>query len=67
MERSKSRNPYINEDYAKLIFNTNELPRDVEHNPAFFRRFIILGFDQTITEGERDPELAKKIIESELP
>ncbi len=60
-------NPYIIEDYAKLIFNTNELPRDVEHNPAFFRRFIILGFDQTIPEGERDPELAKKIIESELP
>lgn len=60
-------NPYIIEDYAKMIFNTNELPRDVEQNPAFFRRFIILGFDQTIPEKERDPELAKKIINLELP
>ena len=60
-------NPLIMEEYAKMIFNTNELPRDVEQNAAFFRRFLILGFDQTIPENERDPELAKKIIAEELP
>jgi putative DNA primase/helicase len=60
-------NPFIMEEYAKMIFNTNELPRDVEQNAAFFRRFLILGFDQTIPENERDPELAKKIIAEELP
>jgi putative DNA primase/helicase len=60
-------NPFIMEEYAKLVFNTNELPRDVEQNAAFFRRFLILGFDQTIPENERDPELAKKIIAEELP
>ena len=59
--------PFILEDYAKLIFNTNELPRDVEQNEAFFRRFLILNFDVTIPETERDPELARKIISSELP
>jgi putative DNA primase/helicase len=59
--------PFILEDYAKLIFNTNELPRDVEQTEAFFRRFIILHFDVTIPEQERDPQLSKKIIESELP
>ncbi|CAM3836663.1 DNA primase family protein [Aquirufa aurantiipilula] len=58
--------PVIMEDYARLIFNSNELPKDVEHNPAFFRRFIILNFDQTIPEDERDPELASKIISNEL-
>ena len=58
--------PFIVEDYAKLIFNTNELPKDIEHTDAFFRRFIILHFCVTIPEEDRDPELAKKIISSEL-
>lgn len=59
--------PFILEDYAKLMFNTNDLPRDVELNEAFFRRFLILHFDVTIPEKERDPQLASKIIENELP
>lgn len=60
-------NPIIMENYARLIFNANELPRDVEQNTAFFRRFLILCFDQTIPEAERDPEMAKRIIATELP
>jgi len=59
--------PFILEDYAKFIFNANELPRDVEQNEAFFRRFIIINFDTTIPEEERDPYLAQKIIKDELP
>lgn len=59
--------PFIMSDYARLAFNANELPRDVEHTPAFFRRFLIIHFDQLIPEEKRDPGLAKKIIESELP
>lgn len=59
--------PLILEDYAKLIFNTNELPKDVEQTDAFFRRFIILHFAITLPEDQRDPQLAQKIIESELP
>lgn len=59
--------PFVLEDYAKLLFNSNELPKDVEHNEAFFRRFIILHFGVTIPDNERDPELSKKIIQQELP
>lgn len=59
--------PFILDDYAKFIFNANELPRDVEQNEAFFRRFIIIKFDVTIPEEQRDPELAQKIIYDELP
>lgn len=58
--------PFILEDYAKLIFNTNELPMDVEFTNAFFRRFLILPFEITIPEEEQDKELASKIIYSEL-
>jgi putative DNA primase/helicase len=58
--------PFILNDYAKLIFNCNELPKDVEHTNAFFRRFLIIGFDVTIAEHKQDKELANKIIENEL-
>ena len=59
--------PFMMRRYAKLMFNTNELPREVEHTSAFFRRFIIIPFQQTIPEDEQDPQLAQKIVNSELP
>ena len=52
--------------YAKLIFNCNELQKDVEQNPGYFRRFIIIPFDVTIPEAEQDKQLHTKIIENEL-
>lgn len=58
--------PFILTDYAKLIFNCNELPKQVEHTNAYFRRFLIVPFDETIPEEKQDKELATKIINSEL-
>lgn len=59
--------PFILRDYARFIFNTNVLPKDLEHNTGFFRRFIIIEFDQTITDEEKNPMLANEIIKEELP
>jgi putative DNA primase/helicase len=58
--------PFILKQYAKLIFNCNELPKDVEHTNAYFRRFLIIPFDVTIPENEQDKNLHAKIIENEL-
>ncbi len=58
--------PFILRQYAKLIFNCNELPKDVEHTHAFFRRFLIIPFDVTIPESEQDKNLHNKIIDNEL-
>ncbi len=58
--------PFILTNYAKLIFNCNELPADVEHSPAYFRRFLIVPFSVTIPDHEQDRQLASKIVESEL-
>lgn len=58
--------PMMLHKYARLAFNCNELPRDVEHTNAFFRRFLILAFNVTIPEEKRNPNLAKEIISSEL-
>lgn len=52
--------------YAKFIFNCNELPREVEHTNGFFRRWLIIPFDVTIPKEEQDTELHTKIIENEL-
>ncbi|MFZ2901205.1 MAG: phage/plasmid primase, P4 family [Saprospiraceae bacterium] len=65
--RLKYGNPFIMENYAKLAFNANELPKDVEHNEAYFRRFLIVPFAVTIPEADRNPMLAQQIIEDELP
>jgi putative DNA primase/helicase len=59
--------PFIMENYARLIFNTNELPKDVEHTNAYFRRFLIIPFDVIIPESIQDKTLANKIIAKELP
>jgi putative DNA primase/helicase len=58
--------PFQLSQYAKLIFNCNELPKDVEHSNAYFRRFLIIPFDVTIPEHEQDKDLHTKIIANEL-
>ncbi|HCJ4238960.1 TPA: hypothetical protein NR240_000472 [Legionella pneumophila] len=58
--------PFTLNHYAKLIFNCNELPKDVEQTEAYFRRFLIVPFLVTIPETEQDKQLAQKIITNEL-
>ena len=58
--------PFLITDYAKLIFNTNILPKEIENNEAFYRRFTLIPFSVTIPEIERDPTLAQTIIQEEL-
>jgi putative DNA primase/helicase len=57
---------FILSNYARFMFNTNELPSDVEHNHGFFRRFLIIEFDQTIEKSKMDTDLANKIKATEL-
>lgn len=54
------------QDYAKMMFNVNVFPKDIEQSPAYFRRFIFLPFNVTIPENKQDKNLAKKIIKKEL-
>ena len=60
------KDPFLLTNYAKLIFNTNILPKEIENNDAFYRRFTLIHFSQTIPENERDPLLAQSIIKEEL-
>jgi len=58
--------PFILKEYAKLIFNCNDLPKDVEHTNAYFRRFLIIPFWCYYTSTGQDKNLHTKIIENEL-
>lgn len=64
--RRKYGNPFTVKIDCKLAFNANELPPTREINEAFFRRFLIVPFNQIIPANERDPLLASKIIDNEL-
>jgi putative DNA primase/helicase len=65
--RLKYGNSFIMRHYAKLAFNFNVFPNDVEHTNAYFRRLIIVPFEVTIPPKEQNPNLAKEIIREELP
>lgn len=58
--------PFTLHNRAKFIINANELPKETESTEAYFRRWLIIQFDTTIKEDERDTELATKIISTEL-
>jgi putative DNA primase/helicase len=58
--------PFTMKSYAKLLFSTNELPKETESTDGFFRRWLIIPFDITIPEAEQDKELSRKIIDNEL-
>lgn len=59
--------PFVIDKYARLIFNCNELPREVEHTDGFWRRLLIIPFMVTIADKDRDPGLSRKIIAGEMP
>ena len=59
--------PYRMSHYAKLMFNCNQLPVNVEQTEAYFRRYVVIPFKVHIEDSEKDPHLAKKIADAELP
>ena len=52
---------------VKFMINANEMPSETEQTDAYFRRYLIIPFEQKITDKEKDIHLAEKIVASELP
>lgn len=65
--RKPYQEPQIMSDYAKLMFASNSMPQTVEHNKAYYRRFIFIEFGVTIPKEKINPKLAKQICDIELP
>lgn len=64
--RLKYGNSFTMTHYAKLAFNCNDLPKDFDHQNAYFRRLLLIPFRVTLHEAEQDKTLAARIIASEL-
>jgi putative DNA primase/helicase len=60
------KDPFIMENYARLITNANKLPNNTEQTKGYFRRFKIIPFEHEISEKDQDNLLAEKIIKNEL-
>jgi putative DNA primase/helicase len=65
-----ARNPYGRPfriaEYATSIFSANKLPQIAELTGGAFRRILPVPFSVKIANDNQDPQLAKKIIESEM-
>ena len=48
-------------NYAKMIFSANMLPITNDDSYAFYRRLIILNFDETFEGKNCDPHILKKL------
>lgn len=57
------RDPFIMNDYAKFIFNVNKMDSaNIEHTHGFYRRLLVIPFNQTIADDKQDKDLHKKIL-----
>jgi len=55
--------PFLMNDYAKLIFNVNKMDSaNIEHTHGFYRRLLIIPFNKTIPDEEQDRDLHTKIL-----
>jgi len=55
--------PFLMNDYAKLIFNVNKMDSaNIEHTHGFYRRLLIIPFNKTIPDEDQDRDLHTKIL-----
>jgi putative DNA primase/helicase len=59
--------PFTFRPVAGHLFAANRLPGAADHTHGFWRRVVVLQFNRVFGEGEQEPELAKRILDAELP
>jgi len=62
----KYKDPAVIKTFAKLVVASNHLPRTRDKTHGYFRKWILLHFDQMIPPDRQDKQLAEKIIATEL-
>lgn len=60
----KNKDPFTFRPYARLLFSCNEIPRNYgDRSDGFYRRLIIIRFDNSVPKSMRDPDLREKLSE----
>lgn len=63
----KFKEPFVFQNYAKLIFLTNQIPLTKDKTFAFYRRVFLLEFPNKFILGESaDPDIVDRIDQSEF-
>lgn len=62
----KHKSPFTFEAKARLTFSCNDFPRFRDTSNGFRRRILLMPFNWQVPEADRDPQLAQKIIATEL-
>jgi hypothetical protein len=58
----KNKNPFSFKPYARLLFSCNEIPRNYgDRSEGFYRRLIIIRFENPVPPEKRDPNLIEKL------
>ncbi|RAR38904.1 phage/plasmid primase, P4 family [Paenibacillus sp. MDMC362] len=57
----KNKDPFEFTPFAKLIFSANELPKSSDLTDGFFRRILILPFENKFTVANADVNLLEKL------
>jgi P4 family phage/plasmid primase-like protien len=57
--------PFSFRNYAKLIFSTNKIPESDDRSYAYYRRWVILCFDEMFEDKMKDPDLIDKLTTPE--
>jgi putative DNA primase/helicase len=63
----KYKEPFYFNNYAKLIFNTNSLPKTTDKTRAFYRRLYLIEFPNRFEGSDNEDKLlAQKITQGEI-
>jgi len=58
----KNRDPFTFRPYARFLFSCNDLPKNyADRSDGFYRRLIIIRFDESVPVEKRDPNLLERI------
>jgi putative DNA primase/helicase len=57
--------PFSFRNHAKLVFSANKIPDSDDTNHAYYKRWLILPFERSFTEGAKDINLIQKLTTNE--
>ena len=58
----KNKDPFSFRPYARLLFSCNDIPKNYsDRSDGFYRRLVIIRFDQSVPAEKRDPNLRERI------
>jgi putative DNA primase/helicase len=58
----KNKDPFSFRPHARLLFSCNDIPKNYsDRSDGFYRRLLIIRFDQSVPPERRDPNLRERI------